>query len=50
MPMPLRRRWLLCRLPLQLMLWGWVMVWSTCQAPDPLRAVYTRLWVWGVRC
>ena len=42
MPMSLRRRWLLCRLPLQLMLWGWVMVWSTWSGRLDLllRAVY----------
>ena len=42
MPMSLRRRWLLCRLSLQLMLWGWVMVWSTWSGRLDLllRAVY----------
>ena len=42
MPMSFRRRWLLCRLPLQLLLWGWVMVWSTWSGRLDLllRAVY----------
>ena len=42
MPMSLRRQWLLCRLPLQLLLWGWVMVWSTWSGRLDLllRAVY----------
>ncbi|MGC6482230.1 MAG: TIGR03943 family putative permease subunit [Synechococcus sp.] len=42
MPMSPRRRWLALRLPLQLVLWGWVMVWSTVSGRLDLllRAVY----------